>query len=447
MTAAETASSPQEPHARSLRSEAGRAVRFLLYQAGPVSTLITSLLVWPVLGRELSKTGVGQLSSTLAMASIAAPALCLGLNLYVANRLSNEPGRAGLIEGKLSHAITKILIVSGVLACLVGMLADSVGFSVAGIALGSGAFLLVSGTLRGLNRAWSFGSYTFLIQVLALLALGLLFAATGGLAVPALSYVLIIGTGALFSYLAVGRASRMAEWSGAIVLLRSALRLVPHLILAVALLMAMRILVAGEAGQQALAGYQYASLLIGGVVTVAASLDAHWSIRAQRAESLDALLAILERNQLWIQLCSIVSMVLVVIFSFGVLSVWLPPGYPEEAIRITVLLAIPAGALQAYADGRSAVVMWAGRNGGVSISTTLGVVSALGIAAVLIPLWGWTVCGAAISVGALIRAIAICLFSRPLASRATFSLMPTALAMVQLVVSVALAAIVVAANQ
>ena len=39
-------------------------------------------------------------------------------------------------------------------------------------------------------------------------------------------------------------------------------------------------LVAGPVG---LAGFQYASLLIGGVTTIGASLDAHWSTRAQAA--------------------------------------------------------------------------------------------------------------------------------------------------------------------
>lgn len=398
-------------------------LRFFLYQSGPLATGVTSLLVWPFLGHIISKAMLGELSTALAFSSIIAPALGLGLHLFLANKLAgNESGRTGL-AGKIGFAVSSALYTMAVLSSVLAFAVPQAGpgWIIVALSFGSAAFLLTSGMVRGLDAPYVFSAFTLVVQIGGLAVLGVVSGAKRDLAVGVVWYIAIIGLGLIAQYFMVWRTSDHKSWAGGGRLIGNAVRLVPHLVLAVASLMMMRILVGFQSGAESLASYHYASLLIGGTVTVAASLDAHWSVRAQSASSMAAVQSLLERNQLRIQLSLVFATTGVLLFCGLALPLWLPPGYDSRPIALTVILALPAAALQAYADGRAALAMWMNRNGLVSSSTAIGVIVSLGVAVVLIPVLGWPVVGVAITIGALLRAISICWGTWLIARTFTFS--------------------------
>lgn len=371
----------------------------------------------------MSKSLLGELSTVLAIASIAAPALSVGLHLYLANRLASDGSRRAGIEGKVGLTATLALYSIAALSSAASVATPSSGlfWPISALAFANSAFLLTSGTIRGLDMPFLFSALTLIVQVGGLVVLGVVTGATRAVAPGIVCYVGVVGTGVVAQYFLLWKQSRSCPWRGWLQLISTAGRLVPHLVAAVALLMIMRILVGLVSGRESLASYQYASLLIGGVITVAASLDAHWSVRAQHADSIQSLRRILERNQFRIQLVLFVATASILSFCALALRIWLPSGYDPRPIALTVIFAVPAGALQAYADGRSALAMWSSRNGIVSASTATGVVSASVAAVVLIPYFGWPVVGLAVTVGALTRALLICFGTRLLAGSLLFS--------------------------
>ncbi|MEJ8282716.1 hypothetical protein WKI33_02395 [Curtobacterium citreum] len=191
-----------------------------------------------------------------------------------------------------------------------------------------------------------------------------------------------------------------------------ALGLVPHLVLAVATLLLARIIVGLVSGPIGLAGFQYASLLIGGVTTIGASLDAHWSVRAQAATSETELRSLLNRNLVRIQAVLVAVAAGVVFFVFALLPFWLPPTYDADAVRGAVLVSLSAGSFQALADNRAAALMWLGRSGAVSAGTSVGVIVASGSCLLLVTAFGWESAGAAIALGTASRALITSLLLR-----------------------------------
>lgn len=400
-------------HTAALRPHLIRLSAFALYQAGTLCVVVTTLLVWPYLGRVLNQSQVGEISFNLAIASISAPALALGAHLYLANKLASTGSQGGAVEARTALSLASGLYLLAVAAlCGDFLIADQSLLVPLSLSSASAAYLVTAGVARGLNRPAIFGACALVVQVVGLLGLGLGAAATGDLRFGVLVYVAMVAMPVVLQYIVLRARLGPVRWALVGGTLRAALRLVPHLVLAVALLTMMRILVALQLGNEAAANYTFASLIIGGSITIGASLDAHWSVRAQAASSIEALNGELSRNQNKTQLLLLIAAIAVICFLFVGLPLWLPQGYDSNGVALAVLCALPAASLQAVADGRAAVLMWMDRPGLVSVSTAIGTLITILLAYLFLPHFGWPALGLVLTVGFFFRALATSLFAR-----------------------------------
>lgn len=381
-------------------------VRFALFQAGPIAVVGTTLLVWPLLGRLLPPAPVGQLSGVLAVSSILAPVVTLGTHLHVANRLAREPRRAGGADGRLVRFLLVVLVAVAV-ASVIGLAVahESSVLRVSAVVAATGCSILGLGVIRGLNRAGLYAAVTIWSQFLSLLLLSVVAGISGSLDAGLSVYVVALVLGTVVVVPLVNRRPDVDTQGRPLRIGLQALGLVPHLVLAVATLLLARIIVGLVSGPIGLAGFQYASLLIGGVTTIGASLDAHWSVRAQAATSETELRSLLNRNLVRIQAVLVAVAAGVVFFVFALLPFWLPPTYDADAVRGAVLVSLSAGSFQALADNRAAALMWLGRSGAVSAGTSVGVIVASGSCLLLVTAFGWEAAGAAIALGTASRAL------------------------------------------
>lgn len=386
---------------------------FALYQSGTLCVVLTTLLVWPFLGRILSQDQLGEISFHLAIASIAAPALALGSHLYLANRFASLSALSSTVEARTAITLTSALyLISALATCGSFLLSDSGVLLLVALSSASGAYLVTAGVARGVDTPKMFAAGALLVQVLGLLGLGVAAAETADLRSGVLVYVGMIGLPVAFQFVLLRQRRGSVGCSRIARTLRAASTLVPHLVLAVALLTMMRVIVAIQLGTEAAANYTFASLIIGGSITIGASLDAHWSIRAQDASSSQSLDSRLLKNQKKTQTILLGTSASVMAFLSVGLPVWLPDGYFSHGIVLTVLCALPAASLQALADGRAAVMMWMGRPGLVSAATAAGTAVTIGLAYFLLPKFGWPVIGAVITAGMSVRFVTTTLIAR-----------------------------------
>lgn len=412
---------------------------FILYQSGTICVVLTTLFVWPFLGRILSPILLGELSFQLATASILAPALCLGAHLYLANRMASRRDLGIQIEARTAVALTFTLYTTSLLAIGSSFLFDSQDVLISvGLSCAISAYLVTSGVMRGIDRPKPFGVLVFCVQVLGLVGLGWGAATTGELRSGIVIYVMMIGIPVLAQHLMLKEQKMPASWRSMMSMLGKSARLVPHLVLAVALLMMMRVLVAVQLGNQAAANYTFASLIIGGSITIGASLDAHWSVRAQASKTMNVLTTALSRNQCKTQVILLVSSAGVSLFLFLGLGLWLPADYDSVGVSVAVICSLPAASLQAIADGRAAVLMWTNKPGLVSVSTALGTLVTIALAYFLLPIYGWAVLGAVLTAGLSVRAVLTTLSSRLICPQSRVGTRNLALLFAQFVFAAAL---------
>lgn len=393
---------PNEPRRRSLTA----VMPFVMFQSGPFAVGITTLFVWPFLGNVMTKELLGSLSLALAVSSIASPALAGGLHLLLANRLASSRSQFTLTDARVAKYATSLLFVLAILTSAASQIFD-IQSILPGLALScaTGTYLLASGIMRGANKPITFAFITVATQILGLLVLGFVAAFSKSLITGITAYIPVVSISLFAVHIILRRWSFTAAPAALGRVIADGFRLVPHLVLAVALLMIMRVLVNYLFGHAALAEYTFASLVIGGMLTAASSLDAHWSVRAQHAGTEPGLTLLLRRNQTRIQGSLALLSILVVCFVYFYLPVWLPANYNNSLVAMTVFLAIPAASFQAYADGRSALFMWKNRPGLISMSTAIGTSVAIILALFLLPNFGWVLAGACITAGAVVRAI------------------------------------------
>lgn len=381
--------------------------RFFLFQSGPIAIGITTLLVWPFLGNILNKDLFGQLSLQLAISSVLAPGLCLGASLYLANRLSTDPDANHSAEKKTAVCLSAVLFTLAILVSCVALAWGPANILLP-LSLSSvnAAYLITSGVMRGLDRPAEFAAHTFLVQIAGLLTLGTVAKLTNSLQTAVLAYSIVISVPVISQYFMLRKVSKKTKLKATIPVMRKSLGLVPHLVLAVALLMMMRIIVSFLLGNVAVANYTFAALIIGGTLTIAASLDAHWSVRAQSSSSIDTLVIQLRNNQTKIHSILLVICTLVVVFLFFGLDLWLPPAYENAPVVWAVILALPAAPMQAIADGRAAILLYLDRSRAVSAATALGAAVTFICAIVVLPFFGWPAAGVCITAGMLARMLA-----------------------------------------
>lgn len=421
----------------------GALSQFVLYQSGMLSVVVTTLFVWPLIGRILDQGALGSISFHLAVASILAPALCLGSNLYLANRMASGRSSSIATEVRTAIILTASLYSVSLLTSIISLAVppSDVLISIS-LSCATSAYLVTSGVMRGIDRPGPFALFVFSVQVLGLLGLGLVTASTGELRGGVLVYVLMIGTPVVVQHAMLKEhMAYVAPWSMMRALTKSA-SLVPHLVLAVALLMMMRVLVSVRLGSEAAANYMFASLIIGGSITIGASLDAHWSVRAQVSTTAHSLTRLLSRNQNRTQLILLTVSAALALFLTFALDVWLPVGYDRTGMKVAVVCALPAASLQAIADGRAAVLMWLGRPGLVSVGTALGTSVTIALAFLLLPLCGWQVIGLVLPLGLSVRAIMTALFARRVCPQSHLGLLPLFLLFAQIMLALALLATV-----
>lgn len=347
-----------------------------------------------------------------ATSSLLAPALSLGLSHYLANRLALSSNLSRAAELKATRVLANILYGIALIGVCAGLLAHETVFCVAiAISAPTAVFLLCSSLLRGLNFPKTFATLTVFVQVIALLCLGLTVSVGNNILLGAAVFVGMSAAPLLVVNILARNPRGSATPAEVSRVLTLAATLVPHLVMAVATMLLMRLLVGIALGTAAAANYMFASLLIGGSLTIGASLDAHWSTRAQAATTLSQLSQILERNQARIQTSLLLVSLAATIFILAALNVWLPSSYDRRGVVVTVALGMSAAAFQAAADGRSALLMWLGKTFQISVATAAGGLSTLGLALLVLPLNGWQVAGLCIAAGMAVRAVLATIFS------------------------------------
>lgn len=390
----------------------GRLLQFAAFQSGPVALAATALLVWPILGRLMEPSDIGRISGALAVASIAAPACTFGVHQHVPNLIARHGSRTKAVrELAISRVAALLWTVVSLLAAAVSGVSGSPAAATAAVVAAAASSIIVAGTARGAADPCWYAIATVVVQIGGLLALGLTFAETRSLSLATVAYASVLAVPAFVQALRYSGPLRVPRpfLHG---VLQSSLGLVPHLVLAVALMMAMRLLVQVERGNAALGHYQYAALLIGAVTTLASSLDAQWSTAAQGMGTAAGVDQYLRRKQQHLQAFLLATCALVALFGMVALPLWLPEGYDVRPIRVALACALPAAALQAVADMLSARAMWAGQNRVVSGATAISVAIALVFAAFAIESVGWEMAGLAITVGAGSRTFALAVLSR-----------------------------------
>lgn len=424
------------------RSGPGRIkqlIQFALYQVGPICIVISTLLIWPALGRFLSPATVGDLSLILATMSLLSPVLCCGAHLYVANRLASAEMQARLPEVQTAAVLSLGLYGLSIVASASGLLLDwpMVQISVA-LASANAAYMVASGVMRGANQAWQFALISFVIQVVGLAALGFAFLVSDSFRLGVAAYIILIALPVSMQWKLLRVHVGKFNLPAVVGVLRLSVNLVPHLLLSVALLMAMRIVVSVRLGSEEVAYYTFAALLIGGTLTVASSLDAHWSIRAQSSLSPEAMRVVLQKNQMRCQVLLLLASLMMVTFLVVVLKVWLPSGYDHRSVMLAVLLGLPAAAMQSVADGRSALLVWSGRPGRISVSTAAGTFVTLGTAYVLLPVFGWPIAGVCISLGTALRMFCSILLARYVHPQSAVGFQTLLMVSIQILAAIAL---------
>lgn len=388
-------------------------VRVCAYQAGPISSAVSAALVWSALARWINKDTLGDISYALAAANTLAPALSLGLSIHLAMSLARTGPIKGNTELRVAFVVSATLVVLSLSASGISLAHPSIS-PILAISLATASVSIALGALRGIDAPYTFAFVTVGLQLFALAALGAVVAVSGSIALGSASYA---ASCALISIAGLRRLAtrvRVRTIGTALhrVLIQS-VQYIPHLVLSVALVMGLRILVGVIRGPSELAEFQFSSLIIGGVLTIASSLDAHLSVRVQESQSLNNLYHRLRSNHRKMQSAiGAASIMIALIYVSGGIRWWIPAEYDNRAIMTAVALALPAGAAQVAADVGAAGAVWIGKRAVISLATVAAAGSSLALCAIFVAEIGWTFSGLALSVGSLARLLCLWLFTR-----------------------------------
>jgi hypothetical protein len=216
-----------------------------------------------------------------------------------------------------------------------------------------------------------------------------------------------IGVASTFAFRALPKPGLLPSKQHLFEVLRLSMVLGVHQLMAVALLLGVRVIVGVVLGETSLAAFLFCALLVGSGLTLGSTLDGYWSIEAQKAENQTKLLNLLRHMQVRIQWSLFSFSVIACGFWVALGDLWLPIGVDSEQIALAIALGIPAWGLQAFADSKSASLIWQTRRFLVSVSTGISVVIAFGICIWLLPVFGISAATMSLSFGMLARLLAL----------------------------------------
>lgn len=374
------------------------------YGVGALSLLANALFVWPLIGRLASPALTGEISAGLATIGMAAPLTTVGIHILVM-RDSAEPDLHHRREARSAVGAAMWVGVPLALALFALGLALSPDAGVlAFCSVSGGLSLIVISMARGLARPG-----VFMVQAIAAQTLALVIGAVAAIATHrAFPGFAAIGVStALTSILGAHRLGCLGLAPAGLVALRRAIRsampLVPHLVLTVATIQGVRLAVAVTQGFEAAAHAQFALLLGGLPITGVITLNGYWSVEALRqpiGESFDQVCrsygAKLVGSAFALALCTLGVMRL------G-LDSWLPPGYPIDDVATAVALMLPAAVFQALADAQSTRAMKADRLGILSTATAAGALATFVVVVTFADALGIAAAGIGVSAGSILR--------------------------------------------
>lgn len=380
--------------------------RLALYSTGPGCIALNTLLLWPLLGRDLSAGDFSDLVGLFSAAALAAPLAALGLHVYLLRFLAGLDFKRRADAMNLARPTLIFFASSSVVS--------AIGFAVWGgttwilicVTLINALILLTQGLLRGIDRATMFAWNTFFSQSVSLAAVAVILSAGGSLFAGLLVYcafsIATQGLSAISLY--VTRLPRVDLGTVRTALLFS-VPLIPHLVLAGGLVQVMRVALWSGGHTAELPEFHFASLLGTGGLVVTQTIAAHWSTDALRIDETRFMTAIRTARTRLLTVGLLLSGAIIV-FRHTVFDAWLPPSISGESVGHDIAALIPALFLQAVADMNQAVLMRSNRVFRISIATVTGVISGVLSFYVLAHVYSPSFsAAAAVSIGIGVRAV------------------------------------------
>lgn len=382
----------------------GDGLRATLFMGGVASVGLNAVVTWPVLGRTLSNSEVGQVSALLAISALLVPLISVGLNSFAIRFIAGSvPGDREVALRVSCTFVLAILLPASVAAVLIS---SSFATSCVLFILAQTIALVVQGVLRGDNRPALFFAQALATQTVSLIVLTLMYTQAGlNLGLRAASLVIIVFS--VVSVLPVAPIWRnlVPSWPEVKWALNFSLPVVPHLVLVVGILQGMRVLIAIFDGHVALSNFQFGALIGGAAITVVQAFGGHLGTDVFRLERLDLAHALgrMLRNLL-VTVCLL--MLGIVVFRWTVFELWLPPEMDAWRVTLTIAALLPAALVQAIGDVHSAELMHSLRSDYMSWAMVVGSAAAgvcfLSLRLVTFPEFA---AGSAITIGLAVRAV------------------------------------------
>lgn len=386
-------------------------LNFFAYQSGALVLVFTSLLLWPLLAKSMDLASLGKLVLAISISSLIAPVLSGGLGIS----LSYYGGRKNLATNPSLFLVSSLWILALFLANVVYFLfsfsqpATELFAWVAIIASSASALLITSGALRALGRPMVYFFVTLITSLTGLCFVLLAPQLIGKSTSIFFGFVAAAGIGVASTFVirALPKPRILPSKQQLYEVLRLSLVLGVHQLMAVALLLGVRVIVGVVLGDTSLAAFLFCALLVGSGLTLGSTLDGYWSIEAQKAETQTILHNLLRHMQVRIQWSLFSFSALACGFWVTLGNLWLPFGVDSKQISLAIALGLPAWGLQAYADSKSASLIWQNKRVLVSVSTGFSVVIAFGLCIWLLPIFGISAATMSVSFGMLARLLAL----------------------------------------
>ena len=114
------------------------------FLTGPVAVAVNAVLLWPILGQQISHEATAQLITMLALASLLAPVLSVGSHMYVLR------GGATVSQQRLTLLLLLVLAAVSIIAAVLATRLPTAHYLYAGAS--SAAFLVAQASMRAGQR-------------------------------------------------------------------------------------------------------------------------------------------------------------------------------------------------------------------------------------------------------------------------------------------------------
>jgi O-antigen/teichoic acid export membrane protein len=383
---------------------------FISTQSGMLFVFLNAVFLWPLLGSQLSAEDFGKIVFVLSITSLAGPIITFGLGISLSYHSLNPNSR---VLRPIKHlASISTLVLTGLITVVFALqfvLAESYFLWIAVIALSSSISLISVGATRNAKNPLTFALTNFFSSFVGFGLMTLSFAVYDSFALASIGYFIssLFLAALVFSNKSLSWPNSQLpfekpQFSEAVKLSMS---LAIHQSVSVGMILGIRVIVGITLGDKALGEFLFSALILGTGLTVLSSLDAFWSVRAQRASSISAILerqsSALTRGSQAVVILSVGS--LVALHFLG--DFWIPLKFQNSEVMLLVVFGMFSWIFQVLADSRASILIWLGKGSLVAAATTTGLVVLVISSCLLLPKFGLVAAALSMSFGAFTRAM------------------------------------------